>query len=390
MGLVPVRRLFLLVATACAPDPRPAIDDAPRTPACPTHLDMELVGTESRFDPGYSGLAHGVGLATGSNLSVAISECDESCRRCSFTGPVRPTTSVQRVVAQRCLGALATQCTTDDDCGVGGKCRFVFPPISSTFGVATCSLTYFEPIAAADPSAVQGVFDLQTGEMDMAVLNLVVSVSLGACDECTGDASPFDGVQGGTCTASGAACDVTGVGTLFAAQTSYDCPPPAPVIAIPLPGTAATTGTQRWTMEPSRPNCTASGATGKDCWCGMCSNGTSCITDSDCPIGTCGAATGPPGTTTYNTNNHSCTGSCNWDPVQRRGRCSNDATKPCFPDSGTIVAAGSSEVGDGFYMSKIATLRCMPSFGGFVDPAAGFPGPMLFEARFRVAPRTEP
>ena len=385
------RWLFVLVLAACGRDPRPAIGDAaPRS--CPTHLDLELQGSESRFEPGYTGLAHKVGLATGSNLSVAITECDESCRRCSFTGPVRPPLAVQRVVAQRCLGALAQVCTTDDDCGVGGSCRFVFPPISSSFGIPTCSLTYFEPVVAAETSAVQGVFDLQTGEMDMAVLNLAVAVTSGACQQCTMDPAPYDGIQGGLCTISGVPCDIVGVGTLFTAQTSYDCPLGMLLATIPLPGTAATTGTLRWTMDASRPNCTAMGATGKYCWCGMCSTGTSCIKDGDCAVGKCGVASGPA-SATYTTNNHNCAlgvGTCNWDPVTRRGRCADNVTTPCFPDSGSIVAAGSSTVDKGFYISKIATLRCMPSFGVPTDPAAGFPGPMLFEATFRVAPRTEP
>ncbi len=65
-------------------------------------------------------------------------------------------------------------------------------------------------------------------------------------------------------------------------------------------------------------------------------------------------------------------------------------TKPCFPDDAPLVADGAAEVKDGFYIVQIANLSCMQPFGNpFLDGVAGFPGPLFYEARFRVTPRQE-
>jgi len=269
---------------------------------------MSLIGASSRFDPGWTGAAHGIGLDDGSIMSVDITDCDAECRRCRFHGPVRGDPSAP-VVSQRCLDDVSQTCDDAHPCPTG-KCRFVFPPIAANLVVPACVLTYFEPlVGAADPSPIQGVIDLVTGESDLAVLNIYITASIaGVCENCVGaDVSPNDGIKGGTCQTSNHACDVNGTGTGgVASATSYDCPPPPGTLTIVLPGAGTSTSDHAWTMDATRPACTAGG--GPSCWCGMCSDGTTCIQDHDCAVGTCGAATGPPPLAiAYNVSNNQCT-----------------------------------------------------------------------------------
>ena len=382
---------IVVVVTACSKDPPPAIGDG-ATRACPTHLDLELEGALSRFDPGWTGGAHGVGIPDGSDNSVELFDCDASCRRCKFRGPVRGDPEIKPVIQQRCLGDLTKTCTTDAECGTS-LCRMMFPPIASKIATSpTCALAYFEPIAGPDPSPMQGVFDFETGELDMTVLNIFINISIGACARCNGEGErASDGVKNGTCdNAPTTACDINGVGTTSPSTTSYDCPRPAALFTIKLPGDGASTATRVWTMDATRPKCTVGGD--KPCWCGMCRDGKSCIANRDCADNQCNAIEGPPmqgsALTPYNIDNNACTTTCNWDPATQRGTCDDATAAPCYPDSGQLIARGLAEVQDGYYISKIANLVCMPAFGGVPDTVGGYPGPFIYEAAFRITPRT--
>jgi hypothetical protein len=375
----------------------PPITDGRPHAACPSYLDLELDGADSRFDPGWKGASHGVGLPSGSRTSVKIDECDADCRRCRFHGPVRSDPSVTNVISQRCLKDISKVCgePTDPDCGAMGPCRFMFPPIPSNVGFNTCGIAYLEPLTG-DAPAVQGVIDLATGESDLQVLNLQLALALASCVNCQGDPMPFDGVRGGKCGGAGAACDVNGIGTMLTGSTSFDCPPSlANAVIITLGTNGTSTSSVGWTMDPAtRPLCTAASAMGKHCWCGMCNNGTTCTSNKDCPDGFCGAKN-PPGNTNipWSVANNNCTGTCNWDAATQSGRCSNDTNIKCFPDTEPMIATGVAQVKDGFYIAQFANLICMPSFnvGNFlsaaVDTLGGFPGPFLFQSRFRVMTR---
>ncbi|HZJ66350.1 MAG TPA: hypothetical protein VFD36_22745 [Kofleriaceae bacterium] len=380
------------------------LGDAPEL-ACPTYLDLEFSAKESRFDPGWSGRTHGVGLTDESRLSVKIDECRDECRRCKFHGPVRGDPAKTPVITQRCLKKVSRICATDDDCGPGnvdGPCRFMFPPITSTES-GTCTIAYFEPQRGpGDPSPVQGSIDLATGEADMPVLNIQLSVSVGACEDCLGDRVHSDAIAGGTCSVSKAACDVNGPGATTTSATSFDCAPPAGVSTIVLGTSGTSTSSVVWKMDPDRPKCTSMLAMGKACWCGVCSdNGLPCTRNTDCPVGsTCGAAQGPPpGKFPWVAANNSCPDKCNYNTTTQRGTCvttdSNNGL-PCFPDTGTITATGGAAVNKEFLTSRLANLICMPSFNNgelipaFVDVVGGFPGPFLFEAQFRVEKRFGP
>jgi hypothetical protein len=354
-----------------------------------------------------------VGLATGSNLTVEVYDQDAECRRVKFHGPVMPDPMINAVNPRRCLNNTAMTCTQDSDCGLS-KCLYFLPLISTNLLAATCAIPYLSPVSNdPDPSPVLGVFDLETGEMDMTRLNISVAVYLGSCPECRNDPSSYDGMPGGTCWAgdptvagssfnSGVACDVSGVGTAVATTTSYECPPyglpniphfptnPVPLTTIALPGTAASTGTHAWTMDPStRPLCTASFAVGRHCWCGICTDGSPCERNSDCSAGNCGF--GSAGNFPVANSECGSGGSCNWDDTTQVGTCSN-MPQHCYPDTGTIVATGTAEVKDGYYNSQIANFTCLPSVGGsglgkIIDSTGGFPGPLLFQARFKVTAR---
>jgi hypothetical protein len=386
-------------ALGCKTHTQPApIADAPAA-ECPAYLDLELIGADSRFDPGWTGSTHGVGLPTGSQISVKIDECDAECRRCRFHGPVRGDPARTPVITQRCLKDVSRICTIDDDCKDPinhtdvGPCRFVFPPIAATAIVNTCALAYFEPVTGSDPSPVQGVIDLATGESDLRVLNILITLALQSCVNCLDDPMPFDGVPGGRCGTTTRACDVNGVGTAMASTTSYDCPPPPGQSTIVLGTNGTSTSSVGWTMDATtRPQCTTAA---KPCWCGMCRTGTPCTSGKDCPDGFCGASQGPaPANIPWKVANNACMGTCNWDAATQHGTCSDKPTTPCFPDTDPMVATGFAEVHDGFYITQLANLVCMPSFstgGGvsaLVDVIGGFPGPFLFQSRFRVTPRS--
>jgi hypothetical protein len=395
-------RLWLVVAT-CAlgcgspGSQRDPIGDGREAAACPAFLDLEFVAKDSRFDPGWTGNTHGVGLATGSRLSVKVDECEPGCRRCKFRGPVRGDPVKTPAINQRCLQKISRICSTDIECGTDGPCRYVFPPIASTVA-NTCTLAYFEPFTGSDPSPVQGFIDLVTGETDMPVLNIQLSLSPGNCVDCLGDPTPSDGMAGGKCRGTDVACDLNGTGTAVPSSTSFDCAPDPAIATIVLGTNGTSTSSVVWKMdETTRPLCTASTANTRHCWCGVCTKGTPCIADKDCPTGEkCGAAKAPGSVNIpWTVANNSCPGKCNFNATTQRGTCM-DTGAPCFPDGGEIVATGGTEVHEDFLISQLANLICMPSFntgvgaGVLVDIIGGFPGPFLFEARFRVETRSGP
>jgi hypothetical protein len=374
---------------------RAAIGDGPEAAACPAYLDLEFFAKDSRFDPGWSGNTHGVGLATGSRLSVKVDECEPGCVRCRFHGPVRGDLTRTPVVNQRCLRNISKICAADGECGGEGPCRFVFPPIASQTST-TCTLAYFEPFKGGDP--VQGVINLLTGEADMPVLNIQLSLHQNNCVNCIGDPIFADGMAGGVCEQTQVACDRHGTGTAVASATSFDCPPGPQITQIPLGTNGTSTSSVVWKMDATRPACTEKTAKDamKRCWCGVCDDASPCASNKDCKTGTCGAAN-PPGTTTiaWRVANNSCPGKCNFDAATQRGTCAGTTT-PCFPDDGEMVATGGTVVQEDLVISQRANFICMPSFntgdpiGAFVDVVGGFPGPFLFEARFSVARRAGP
>jgi hypothetical protein len=394
--------LLLGFSAACTNSGPPPLSQT--IAGCPQFLDLSLVTTGTVFKAGWTGAAHGLGLPRGATLSVQITECDPECQRCSFDGPVRGS---GQPIAQRCLNNTETVCAKDSDCA-SGPCRFLWPPVSSALGgLDTCAVPYFESVTGSDTSPIQGVIDLATGDVTMTVLNLNIALggghgSTGTCDQCIGDSAPNDGVKGGTCTTTNLPCDKNGdaiSGT--PAETSWDCPQvPLGVPPFPISGASPSTQTTQWTFDATRPKCSASGAsTAASCWCGICDDGTPCTQNADCANNVCGVPT--VGSDQFHVENNSCTAGCNFDATTNNGTCNGTGTS-CFPDTGSMYAVGSAEVhyvpGGVYYISQVASLSCMPSFaltygpgiGGMYDSESGFPGPLLFQARFQVNKRTGP
>lgn len=356
----------------------------------PTHLEFALITEQSRSDPGWTGGAHGSGPPGGSVSMSEIVECDEDGRRCRFRGPVR---GDEPVVNQRCLGNTALECETDDDCGDTGPCRFMFPPFAGNDVTPICSEAYFEPTGADDPSPSMGVFDFATGDIDYTTLNIHVGISLtGNCVDCLGDAQPRDGNKDGHCGDSEVACDVHGTTTDPPGSPSFDCGPhDFRSLDLPIPASGASTTPTSWTLDDSRPHCTVSPFTALECWCGVCEDtATPCASDAECGEGgSCGWPGEDAGNPTYRTAPDSCEGTCDWDEETSVGTCDNaDGVEVgCLPRSGTVEVQGGAEVLDGYYVSTIGLLTCMPASGSaLLDGIAGFPGPLVYQSSYRVTP----
>lgn len=356
--------------------------------SCPTHLDLTLLADSSRSESGWTGLAYGIGPLNGSYSTVEIIECDEDCRRCSFHGPVR---GDQPAVHQRCLNDVSTICSQDEDCGEGGMCRFMWPPFN---GFNFCDLVYFEPTGEPDPSPMRGVFDFATGQIDFDALNLRVGISLaGVCGDCDHD-DAADGQARGTCRNTGAACDVAGTQDTPPLTSSYDCAPLSFTdLGFGVPASGASTTPTFWTMDDTRPKCTVPEYSELSCWCGVCEDGTPCFSDDQCsPGSTCGYPGEDPANPQYKVQPDACVGSCDWDEATQSGTCTNagGGTVGCLPRSGTIeVRAGAKvEVPNGYYLSTIGLLTCVPATDNeAINLNSGLPGPLYYRADFEVRPR---
>jgi hypothetical protein len=271
-------------------------------------------------------------------------------------------------------------------------------PVPAAHGLQQRSATYFEPSDYGDdPSPVQGIFDLTTGDAQFTVVNLARATYSGTCQNCSGDTTAFDGNRDGRCDDDpGISCDVHGQGGPPAYITSFDCPLPgalASTTPLPLPNLGSTS--QTWVMDTTRPKCTATGVTGVDCWCGVCSDGTPCQSDSECSSGTCGASGTPQAPPTRP---HICkTGVCDWNEETQTGTCLADVMGlgtnipvGCFPNEGTITVEGGTEVGDGFFITTVSGLNCYPATRTSTDSVFGLPGLMYTRIPYRITPLTLP
>lgn len=409
MGYGRIIALLILASCSSKATPDAGVDpgDDGGLSFCPAFLDFELIASEARSDPGWTGIAHGTTLSTGSAYTLETFNCDDECRRCKTRGPVRSPASVNRsVVNQRCLNDTTAVCASDAECGDVATdpeaiCRFMYPPVSVTVaGLSACAQPYLEPTGAGPP--IVGTFDLKTGEASFLENNVVLkntaSLSGASCPNCDGDMNPMDGNATGTCSAgprAGMACDIHGVSNGSpAALTSWDCPPStvgAFVSPLPVAAQGLTTASVAWSLDDTRPFCTESSSTTERCWCGVCNpSGAACFRDSQCPTGeTCGFA--GPGDE-FITANNQCPETdggpaCIWDSEAEVGACADDSGKACFPDDQAIQARGSAEVRNGFYISTLAGLLCLPaSPDSLSNSIVGFPGPVYIRYPYRVTP----
>lgn len=200
---------------------------------------------------------------------------------------------------QRCTGDTSVRCASAPGgvagCGGLGTCEFYFGssvPLAAG-GISVCVTSQWN-------GSISGTANPETGA-SAGTANLIWTVHGGEtidrpCPQCTGDQTPNDGVNGGTCTGgarNGLPCDGNGVAVnpTFGV-TSMDCPPQGISLIGTLPINVDNTnaGTKSVTLVAASPNC--KGKPGAKCPCDVCSaNQTKpCRSNADClgGEGTCG------------------------------------------------------------------------------------------------------
>jgi hypothetical protein len=270
--------------------------------------------TDTGLSVGTTGNAHDVDITDAYMLAgevICPGTERGTCGNCVVDGISDD--SPQYQAFQRCVIDPWTPCThaadgdplreNDPVCqgGLGGACRYYLgPPLAiSASGTPTCTLNVMN-------TEVTGTANPDNGESTLTLdLRSVVHTGLSQsrpCPICRNDATPQDGLAGGTCLGgprNNQPCDVQGFDLTFAPTNadnpttgnSLDCPPSSGAnisgagLAITLP---LTTGTSTKSAQDA---CEAPlGAL--SCFCGVCSldNTKSCETDLECSnlgLGTC-------------------------------------------------------------------------------------------------------
>jgi len=367
--------------------------------ACTSHLEFEAIVSFMRADSGWNGVAHRAKFPSGTRFSVETYDCDDDCRRCKIRGPVRNDPVRWPVPMERCLDDLTQVCTSDNDCPVGktgGKCRIIYAPMINGGSSPTCITFYFEPLNSdPTPSAIQGVFDLLTGETDFQIFNLGLALTYqGHCDECIDDVTPNDGVANGHCaTDANVSCDVVAesIDVNVPYETSFDCRNRENSsllewdVDVETPTNNIGTSSTIWTMDSTRPMCTHPSFSNERCYCGECSDtGLPCSRASDCPMGTCGHGIGVP------TKPRGCTNgnACDWDPTLNLGTCPVNTALGCFTNTESISVEGDNYKAGDSYISRVAGIQCNAATGDpTTDGTIGLPGMVYVYTPYRVTPK---
>jgi hypothetical protein len=352
---------------------------------CPAKL--EFVGTPGALgvlDTGWTGLAHDSTVVSDGMITVAVTpnSCTlasqpgnrraPSCGVCSFTGPIANAGAANYTAAsgsainnRRCTGNTRVTCTSNPDCSsAGGTCEFYFGSLLplSAGGVSTC-------VSNQVNGAITGTANVESGTTASAV-QLTSRVFGGAtnpnpCPRCLGDATPNDGVRGGTCsggTDNGLACDVNGVSpNAHFGTTSLDCrPSTSQLAALPI-ALVNSTGTETRTLSAASPNCRATGATSQKCFCDTCASlaAEPCGSNADCPGGRiCGGLRCQNGTnaggvcTVAGVNTQCPSGSCGRPGLATAPNQCDDATCTATTGNEGECSAGPSD----FYCGPNATM----------------------------------
>jgi hypothetical protein len=86
----------------------------------------------------------------------------------------------------------------------------------------------------------------------------------------------------------------------------------------------------------------------------------------------------------------SCTTPCEWNEETQSGSClrGDGRRVGCLPRSGTIAVRGGTVLREGYNVTTIGLLTCMPPSGDpTLDTIAGFPGPLYYQASYEVRSR---
>jgi hypothetical protein len=411
----------------------PITTDGPITPTCtpPTHMLLRNMPQGASIRPGWTGLAHNIGIPENVVYAVETFDCAEDCSLCKFRGPVQH--ELLPFNAQRCVRNTRLACESDEDCGGAGPCRTFYGPgieaavETGILGEQTVCLTlYFEEVAPnplkpnADPSPILGTVYLDDGRIYLDSQNIKSRQQFGACNYCAGETldEESNGKREGTCTGSDPEsviplpCDTQGrdgKGHGF----SLDCRSIGPEVgSFTLQNGPMSTTTKALELSDASPNC--GGEPSSKCWCGLCTGnnpaGQVCTSNAACEErnnGTCGPAPGmkPDGCANHDfpysplacnvTDADHNTGTCNVRiPGSDIGPFTSFADgAPCFGGGGEIGAKlqafgepdpnGFNENGESF--PTLASVVCVPGSGNAtVDNSAGMPGVGVFEVKWQI------
>jgi hypothetical protein len=384
-------------------------------------------------DFGSSGVVHNVTGPVDTPFEVKTTRCeDEVCR---FEGPAD---SGSRVNRRRCLFRMSKTCTKDSECpldkGNPTPCVYVHdapiatPLVGTDNKIGACGWTYI-PLATEDGKpTITGTLNLATGYLNLENFTVLLPLNAtgmgrfaGACGECAGDTSPNDGVKDGICMLAthlgkqpgpndprpvadptpdlGMPCDVHRSGVIggYDGNYSMDCSPTVTSgVGSPLRfGGSFTSSGIQVSITPQSPDCTDPSFAGQKCFCGMCSDGTACMSNADCHTGTCIAASIPadptnpmnvPGAANLCVNEQ-----CNWDDDADVGTCVSKAggMVGCYPDT-QITVQGRAELDrhvNTVYYADTAGARCIPAGQSApLNRQLGLPGLLLQKRNFQITP----
>ena len=383
----------------------PAFTCAGCTCACPSTIEFspDASNAATRFDYGWTGIRIDERPDSGGTVTFTTS-CPAStrpCGTCTLGGPVaNPHADTGQLDDRRCVNDTSVRCTSNAGCaGVGGTCEFFFGTVQpiGIGGVTLCGLTQFN-------GPVTGTANVETGSL-APTMNLSTRIYGGItidtpCPRCLGDATPNDGVLGGTCNGgarNGLGCDANGSVPNFpdAGTTSLDCPPSA---AFLLTSTAMTvngvSGTATRTLTAASPDCGAGGVyAAKKCACETCNNaaGQLCTSNADCPIsggnpGVCGgtrclggANNGTPCTATSQCPSGVCT---RLGEPTKPNACQDDTNIPGFDPHCTDTAPIGDGVGECLVGPVDEYCTNHPQRGCTTDAdCGGTPGSCAFQQR---------
>lgn len=364
---------------------------------CPTHLLTESVASLAQRSFGWNGAGHGAVPVSGLPASYELFDCDADCRRCRLKGPV-PNPEEVNTDNRRCVANYPQGCEVDADCGGEDKCRFFFGAPSQS--ESAWSSSYIEALTPEEmveqgvefADGIQGVFDFLTGQLDFTVLKTEVVVGVGVSTSCVGDVTADDGLKEGLCEGTQVPCDVNAQSVF--ATLSFDCDFTPVALGFGFPIAKMSTAGDRWVLDDSRPMCTRSGEEDRHCWCGVCADDerSACLSDSDCPGSTCGNS--GTDTSPIIVGQDACADgeTCIWDEASLLGSCLDNGGDEvsCFPTVGEFNVKGTTSVQDGFYVSSMAVLSCIPKIDTpetFFDAQFGFPGPLVQRISLRLTPQ---
>ncbi len=246
---------------------------------CPTLVQSDANGDLIDLDTGWTGQSHDSHAPSNGRLTLN-SSCPGSthptCGVCTLSGPATNAGGMA-FNNRRCITDTAITCTTNADCPGASPCRFHFgaPLPLSAGGVSVC-------VTNEITQAVTGTMDVNAGTSQANVI-LLSRVHNGPTVD-----RPCPTCEAGLCTAGphmGDPCTINGSSPSYG-DLSYDCPPDvaANIGNLPVP-LDLRTGTQTKTLSAAGPNCTQTGFTGLECFCGTCNSASAepCDENADCP-----------------------------------------------------------------------------------------------------------